>query len=69
MQIMKVTCGTCCGCGNEVRWKAIPLTDTIGTMEREEVVCGVCGGKGYAEYAVFSIEEAEAILKHCGLKE
>lgn len=66
MQRMKVTCGTCCGCGNEIRWKDIPLSNT---MEREELVCGVCGGKGYAEYAVFSIEEAEEILRHCGLKE
>jgi hypothetical protein len=36
-------------------------------MQEEEVVCTQCNGTGYTEYAVFSIEEAEAILKHCGL--
>lgn len=66
MNRMKVTCGTCCGYGNEIRWKDVPFRNT---MEREESICGSCGGKGYTEYAIFSIEEAEAILKHCDLKE
>ena len=29
--------------------------------------CGNCGGKGWREYAVFTVDEARAILKHCGL--
>lgn len=29
--------------------------------------CFDCNGKGYTEAVVFSIEEAQAILKHCGL--
>ena len=33
----------------------------------EEVECEQCGGAGYVEYVAFSIEEAEVIMKHCGL--
>lgn len=43
------------------------MDDVSGTMEREEVVCKACNGKGCTAYATFTIEEANAILKHCGL--
>lgn len=33
----------------------------------EEIKCDLCGGSGYTEYIAFSIEEAEVIMKHCGL--
>lgn len=40
---------------------------TKGIYKKNEDECCACGGKGYAEYAVFTIEEAQAILKHCGI--
>ena len=63
MRTMHVTCGTCCGIGKLKTWFEI----CEGTMQLKETVCDQCGGNGCTEYAVFSIEEAEAILKHCGL--
>ena len=67
MNIMKVTCGTCAGTGKHHIWKIINMGNNIGTAKKEEIVCKVCGGKGYTEYATFTPEEAKAILKHCGL--
>lgn len=69
MQRMKATCGTCGGFGTEVKWIALPIDEYshVGTMKQEVRTCSACAGNGYTEYAVFSIEEAEAILKHCGL--
>lgn len=67
MNRMKVTCGTCCGVGYFTKWKMVAMNDNISTMEREDAVCDACNGLGYTEYAVFSIEEADVILKHCGL--
>ena len=67
MNVMQVMCGNCVGIGKHYNWKAVYMDDVSGTMEREEVVCKVCNGKGYTEYATFTLEEAKAILKHCGL--
>ena len=67
MNVIKITCKTCAGIGKHYNWKAVYMDDVSGTMEREEVVCKVCGGKGYTEYATFTFEEAKAILEHCGL--
>lgn len=69
MKRMHITCNNCCGTGTEIKWRFFTkdISTGIGTMQREEIVCESCNGKGYTEYAVFSIEEAEAILKHCGL--
>ena len=67
MNVMQVLCGSCAGMGKQINWKIVDMSDNIGTMEKEEVVCGACNGKGYAEYATFTLEEANAILKHCGL--
>jgi hypothetical protein len=39
----------------------------VGRAQSEEVVCQNCNGVGYTEYPVFSVEEAKAILKYCGL--
>lgn len=36
-------------------------------MKKEETICETCNGRGYTEYATFTLEEANAILKHCGL--
>ena len=63
MQTMKVTCGNCAGIGIKINWKDIGNH----TLQKEEVQCENCNGKGYTEHALFSVEEGKAILKHCGL--
>ena len=65
MERMMAMCGGCAGIGHTVVYE--PLDDI--SVKRKEITCDICNGKGYTEYAVFSIEEAEAILKHCGLSE
>lgn len=69
MNTMGVTCNHCDGTGHTVEWKVVSedAETGIGTAQSEEVVCKTCNGKGWTEYAVFSVEEAKAILKHCGL--
>ena len=67
MERRQVTCSNCFGRRRHLVWNIVNLDDKTSTMQEEEVVCTQCNGTGYTEYAVFSIEEAEAILKHCGL--
>ena len=71
MEIMNKTCGACSGNGVYVECKLVPISSNESTItstwQEREVKCEACNGKGYIEYAAFSIEEAEAILKHCGL--
>lgn len=67
MNIMKVTCGTCAGMGKQTTWKVVDSDDMCNTMKAEETICSACNGKGYTEYATFTIDEANAILEHCGL--
>lgn len=67
MNTMKVTCGNCAGIGKDINWKVVETNDNTGLMIKEEIVCEACNGKGYMEYATFTLEEAKAILKHCGL--
>lgn len=67
MNVMQVFCSSCAGTGKQINWKVVDMNDNMGTMKKEEVVCGACNGKGYTEYATFTLEEAKAILKHCGL--
>ena len=67
MNVMKVTCGSCAGIGKQEVVKVVDTNGNIGALKREEVICEVCCGKGYTEYATLTLEEANAILKHCGL--
>ena len=69
MRQKQTTCHTCSGTGRKIYWKVIHEDEQKGTgmAQKEEVVCDACDGKGWVEYAVFSVEEAETILKHCGL--
>lgn len=69
MNVMQVTCGNCGGARNTVIWKTFSVDKETGieTLKSEQVVCERCGGKGWIEYATFSVDEAKAILKHCGL--
>lgn len=68
MRTKQVTCGTCCGSGLERE----PVYACIGggvCWKQERIIgkCKACDGKGYVEYATFTVEEAKAILKYCGL--
>ncbi len=65
MQRMNVMCKNCAGMGY-TNQRFIP-NDNGFTFKIKQDTCDECGGTGHTEYAVFSIEEAEAILKHCGL--
>ena len=65
MNRMKVACSNCAGLGY-INQKFIANNDGK-TLRYIEDICSECNGKGYTEYAIFSIEEAEIILKHCGL--
>lgn len=65
MNRLTMTCGSCGGTGTITTWNIVPE----GCCRRFDSTCTDCNGKGYKEYVVFSVEEAEAILKHCGLKE
>lgn len=68
MKINRIACAQCLGSGHETVWKMCEMIDdSTGTLKAEEVVCCQCGGKGYIEYPVFTVEEAKAILKYCGL--
>ena len=69
MNINQITCGNCGGIGLTTVWKVTSTDEKTGisTINSEEVVCESCNGKGWVDYAVFSVEEAKAILKHCGL--
>lgn len=69
MNIGHVTCGNCDGSGIVIRWETFSVNKETGieTLKSKQVVCENCGGKGWTEYATFSVDEAKAILKHCGL--
>ena len=65
MKRMKVMCVKCAGIGY-IDKNIAPSDDGL-TFRTERYICNECNGAGYTEYAMFSIEEAEVILKHCGL--
>lgn len=66
MEIINVVCNKCSGLGY-INQKIIPNDDDI-TVKIEKDICDECNGAGHIEgCAVFSPEEARAILKHCGL--
>ena len=69
MIIKNATCGTCGGTGKHYVsvWRKEHVGDITDLIFKEEGDCIACKGKGYLEYATFSVEEAKAILKHCGL--
>lgn len=63
MDVKQITCGNCDGIGHMIKYEIVD----DGVAQRKEVVCENCNGKGWTEYAFFSVEEAKAILKYCGL--
>lgn len=67
MKMMVKYCPSCNGLGKQTHWNLVSLNELSGTLEEVEVECEACKGKGYIEYAVFSREEATAILEYCNL--
>lgn len=66
MEIINVLCEKCAGLGY-TNQHIIPSCDGMG-VKIEKDICDICNGVGHIEKAaVFSVEEAKAILKHCGL--
>lgn len=66
MTIKRKACGRCHGYGYVETY--IPfIDDKTGRCKIKTNACKACNGNGYAEYAEFTVEEAKAILKHCGL--
>lgn len=63
MKKMRPVCCDCAGLGYKTVLKIIG----DGLAQGEEIKCESCDGKGWTEHAVFSPEEAEVILKLCGL--
>ena len=66
MRKILLQCENCNGNGH-MGHKLIPNDDGKTRRFVKGDTCEVCEGNGYIEYAVLSIEEAEAILEHCGL--
>lgn len=69
MDIINKTCPSCNGTGTTINWitTATAESSSFGFAQKKVDVCQRCLGKGYTEHALFSIEEARAILNHCGL--
>lgn len=69
MHIGRITCANCYGAGKITKWKVVEIDEEtgVGRAQSEEGICTNCHGVGYTEYPVFSVEEAKAILKYCGL--
>ena len=70
MKRIREFCGECRGLGRVTYYKIDePISDTgCGTAHAVTEERDRCGGKGYTEkYVMFTVEEAQVILKHCGL--
>ena len=69
----QVTCGNCYGTGKTqiavVDDSTVhdPIYGEVMQAHYEESICTQCNGKGYTEYVTFTVDEANVILKHCGL--
>lgn len=71
MDVNRVSCDQCGGLGYTVSYEpdSYDPKTRIGKAKRKEIKCENCDGRGWFEYATFSVEEAKAILQHCGLIE
>ena len=67
MNIIRQMCGNCAGTGEITQYITTTLKHGGIVMPFDKEECYACGGKGYTEYAMFTMEEAQAILKHCGI--
>lgn len=70
MNIINMTCDSCAGTGTITNWvlRENDGTETTHTAYRVDEECPHCGGKGYTEYAMFTVEEAKQIMKVCGIQ-
>ena len=70
MDVIREACHMCGGTGQIEVFKSFIRIESKGFdgIETEKAPCITCGGKGYKQYARFTVEEAEAIMKHCGLE-
>ena len=59
------TCGTCGGTGFIIQ--KTPVSELKNTVRLEKEECPECKGTGHVRYAMFTLEEAEQIMKVCGL--
>lgn len=69
MKTILQPCSACGGTGFLEIWEVTGEKDANGydiAIKRHEK-CRTCGGKCYTEHAEFTVEEAQAILKHCGI--
>jgi hypothetical protein len=70
MKIKRDRCTTCGGSGRVTLWvnngELNENNEHIFNMKFED--CKQCDGIGYTEYTVFNKNEAEQILKHCGIE-
>ena len=71
MRVKRETCRNCGGYGKLSRYVVDSVDEASGVISatNKESVCPDCKGNGYIDYAVFSVDEAKAILEHCGLTE
>lgn len=60
-------CSYCSGVGYTEQWFT-PYNDGSNNFYMEQKTCPCCNGTGKQEFALFTIEEANAILEFCGLK-
>lgn len=69
MNVARYCCSMCAGAGKIMTWEYTHSNSDGAqcTMKQKESMCPECNGKGHLEYAQFTIDEAKAILKHCGL--
>lgn len=67
MKTIRELCDNCAGTGEITQY--ITTTPKYGGIAKPfgKEECYACSGKGYTEYAMFTVEEAQAILKHCGI--
>jgi len=65
MERIQKTCNSCGGVGHITYYKVTSEDPDSDRGIAQEVVeeCSVCGGKGWKEYALFTIEEAEALIR------
>lgn len=70
MKLVQEICENCHGFGEVTYYKTDEVNDNTGFCIAHQVTekCDRCRGSGYVEeYVMFTVKEAQAILKHCGL--
>ena len=68
MKIINVTCPGCNGKGFMTIWHEVQTKrDEDGMFIARTEMCSECKGEGNVPRPEFTVEEAIAILEHCGL--